>query len=158
MWVEVNSEIFKSNYVKGLIKGYNDYYIGKGYRPFTEKDKSSMKLDYAQMLRKFFHNSFNYKLDINFFNNSAVYGIFATHDLKKIAEHHGISDGSVSSNSNSINNVPPYCIVYVTPENRILVRRLLYITIKFKQGKKPEKLNQFESEKGSGGKEIGAVQ
>jgi hypothetical protein len=156
---DVNS-IFNSSYVKNLAKEYNEYYAKKGYKPFTEKDKSSIKLDSAQVLRKLYSNTTRYKLDINFFNNAAIYGIFSSQDLKKITDHYEIPDGSVKKNSEN-RSFTPYCIVYTTPENKVFVKRFLYIAIQIK-GRKANKygvrLGRHESRNGSGGKEIGTVQ
>jgi hypothetical protein len=70
--------IFSSPYVKRKIKEFNDYYIKeKGYRPFTQKDKETFKIDAAQLIRKIYNFSLMQSLQIQWFEGTAIYGLFS---------------------------------------------------------------------------------
>jgi hypothetical protein len=74
---DMNS-VFTSPYVKEKIKEFNNYYINeKGYRPFTSEDQKSFKIDLSQFLRKIYSISLMQKLQIKWFDETAIYGLFS---------------------------------------------------------------------------------
>jgi hypothetical protein len=151
---DVNS-IFTSPYVKGLIDAHNKYYIdGKGYRAFTSRDEQTYKLDLAQSIRKFLtwnDKESKSKLEIKIIGGAGIWGVFS-----KLAEVLGevankVKAGQANSQNSMWTFTPPYCICYITPDNRRFIKRILYVgyltkAIGLKQYKK------------SGGKEIGTVE
>jgi hypothetical protein len=157
---DVNA-IFTSPYIKEKIKEFNDYYINqKGYQPFTQEDARTLKMDAAQILRKFYTFNFMNHVEIKIFDGTAIYGIFS-HLLGKAIDKLLGSDGGSEGGPKNIfirslmNYGIPFCIVYTHTDEkgqkRVIARRFLVVGVFSK------KITDKHAMKKSGGKEIGTV-
>jgi hypothetical protein len=141
------NDVFSSPYIVGKIKEYNDYYIKqKGYQAFTQEDSKTLKLDVTQIISKIMMSTnFTNELEIKFINGTAIYGLFSKYMGKASDKLIGMNGGRIA----------PFCVVYTHTDEkgkkRVIVRRLLYVSLKMKDLHPLEKINQ------TGGKEIGTV-
>jgi hypothetical protein len=158
---DVNA-IFTSPYIKNKIKEFNDYYINqKGYQPFTQEDARTLRTDVAQILRKIFSLNIVNKVEIKFFDRTAIYGLFSHFlgkALDKASDANGGAEGGVKSLlfPTQMNGRIPYCIVYThmneKGEKRVIVKRFLVSGIFSKN------ITKGAAQRRSGGKEIGTVE
>jgi hypothetical protein len=133
------NDIFTSPYIKSKIQEFNDYYINqKGYQPFTQEDAKNLKTDVAQILREFFTLTWVNKVQIKFFNGTAIYGLFGYFlgpVLDKLFGSPGGAEGGPKALfiSTLLNRGVPFCIVYTHTDEqgkkRVIVRRFLVVGI-----------------------------
>ncbi len=95
--------IWKSKHMQSKLKEFDDYYIGKlGYRSFTNQDKSKLKLDASQVLRKIFNFSLMNKVEFKEINGHGIYGLF-NWGLGKLADKiRGSNNGEEGIDKNVI--------------------------------------------------------
>jgi hypothetical protein len=93
----------------------------------------------------------NIKTIIKIIDNTAIWGIFS--DLSDVLGDSAdkVKKGQANEKNTMWNFAPPYCICYVTPENKIFIKRLLYVGLLTRH-------LGLKRYKKSGGKEIGKVE